>query len=72
MTCAQKIPPLTLDPGIFFLTCRAKFLVSIHPDGYINFVSRAYPGKISDDEITKESGFLDMLKGGMGVMADKG
>jgi len=38
----------------------------------IIFVSQLYVGLISDRELTKQSGFLDSLKRGKSVMADKG
>ena len=49
-----------------------KFLVGLHPLGFINFVSYGYPGKITDNMLTEVSGFLNMLQDGDGVMADKG
>ena len=49
-----------------------KVLVGVTPDGYISFVSSAYPGSISDAAITRESGILDMLDPSDGLMADKG
>jgi DDE superfamily endonuclease/Helix-turn-helix of DDE superfamily endonuclease len=49
-----------------------KYLISIAPQGIINFVSIGWGGKVSDKQITKESGFLDYLKPGDFVMADRG
>lgn len=49
-----------------------KVLFGVTPDGYISFVSRAYPGSKSDNSITLKSGILDMLSPGDEIMADKG
>ena len=45
------------------------------PDGAVNFVSNMYGGSISDREIVRDSGFLDLLPAagpGTSLMADKG
>ncbi|XP_062568027.1 uncharacterized protein LOC134233958 [Saccostrea cucullata] len=49
-----------------------KFLVGITPSGVISFVSVGWPGKISDRELTMNSGILDLLDENDSVMADKG
>ena len=49
-----------------------KALIGISPDGVITFVSSLYPGSISDKELTKQSGLLDLLQSGDSVTADKG
>ena len=49
-----------------------KGLVGISPDGVITFVSSLFPGSISDKELTKQSGILDLLEPGDSVMADRG
>ena len=49
-----------------------KALVGISPDGTVTFVSSLYPGCISDKELTRKSGILDLLEPGDSVMADKG
>ena len=36
------------------------------------FISLAYPGSISDKEITKQSGYLDMMEPYTELMNDKG
>ena len=48
-----------------------KGLVGITPSGVCSFVSDLYTGSISDKEIIIQSGFLDKLSKGDGVMADK-
>ena len=49
-----------------------KGLVGIAPSGAITFVSKLYPGSISDKAITRDSGILDLLEEGDQVMVDKG
>ena len=49
-----------------------KFLVSILPNGCINFVSPAWSGNVSDKFITANCGFLDNIQAGDVVMADRG
>lgn len=49
-----------------------KGLVGIAPHGALSFVSSLYTGSISDVEITKLCGLIDLLERGDSVMADKG
>ena len=49
-----------------------KALLSINPYGAFNFVSDLWSGNTSDIFITKHCGFLDNIKPGMDVMADRG
>ena len=49
-----------------------KVLCAITPDGYISLVSKAYPGSISDNSITRKSGILDLCEPGDSLLADKG
>jgi len=49
-----------------------KGLLGIAPHGAVVFVSSLYSGSISDVELTKSSGLLDLLEAGDSVMADKG
>ena len=51
-------------------TC--KYLVSIAPNGFINFVSKGYGGQASDKQIVEKSGFMNEIRAGEKVMADKG
>ena len=53
-------------------TSTLKGLVGITPTRYISFVSHLYCGNISDKKLTKESGVLDTLQPGDGLMADRG
>lgn len=49
-----------------------KVLVGISPAGAITFISDLYAGAISDKELTKQSGILQLLEIGDTVMADRG
>ena len=49
-----------------------KALIGISPGGAITFVSKLFPGSISDKELTRKSGLLDLLENGDSVMADRG
>jgi len=49
-----------------------KGLVGISPHGAVTFVSSLFSGSISDKEITRCSGILDLLEKEDVVMADKG
>ena len=49
-----------------------KGLVGITPYGAVSFVSSLYTGAISDKEITRCSGILDLLEDEDSIMADKG
>ncbi len=47
-------------------------LIGISPGGAITFVSKLFPGSISDKELTRKSELIDLLKPGDSVMADRG
>ncbi len=49
-----------------------KYLVYIAPCGLIMFISPVYGGRCSDKFITAYSGFLEYLRPGDDVMADRG
>ena len=46
-------------------------LIGISPSGAVTFVSKLYPGSISDKELARQSGLLDLLECGDSVMADR-
>jgi DDE superfamily endonuclease/Helix-turn-helix of DDE superfamily endonuclease len=49
-----------------------KFLIAVAPISSITFISSAYPGRHSDTQITRISGFLEKLDEYDHLMADKG
>lgn len=49
-----------------------KILIGISPTGTVTFVSDAYGGATSDRQMVEKSGFLDLLKSGDVILADRG
>ncbi|XP_069129552.1 uncharacterized protein [Argopecten irradians] len=49
-----------------------KSLVGISPDGHVTFISDLWCGSISDKQITKETGLVELCEPGDAIMADKG
>lgn len=49
-----------------------KYLVSITPDCFCNYVSRGYGGRNTDTGITNDCGILDEFESGSSVLADRG
>ena len=49
-----------------------KVIVGVAPNGVITYVSKLYPGSISDKAIVQQSGLLNHLTAGDLVLADKG
>lgn len=49
-----------------------KFLVGITPYGAISFLSKCWGGRVSDKELTQQSGFYNKLDYGDLVLADRG
>ena len=49
-----------------------KFLVGIAPNGMISFLSKAWGGRASDQLITRESGFLNLVEPSDLIVADRG
>lgn len=53
-------------------THTVKFLIAVHPDGTIAYISNGFTGRCSDREITLQSGFLDLVEENDIILADKG
>ena len=49
-----------------------KGLIGVSPTGVVTFISDLYTGSVTDKELTRLCGLLDMLEPGDSVMADKG
>ena len=49
-----------------------KVIVRVAPNAVITYVSKLYPGSISDKEIVKQSGLMNHMASGDLILADKG
>ena len=47
-------------------------MIGISPAGAVTFLSHGWGGRISDKQLTIESGFLDLLTFGDSILADRG
>ncbi|VDH96994.1 Hypothetical predicted protein [Mytilus galloprovincialis] len=66
---------IRLKVGLFVRDLAERFEVSqmgVSPTGNVTFVSEFWGGRVSDKEITKQSGLLDLFQPGDNVMADRG
>ncbi|WAR06440.1 hypothetical protein MAR_021809 [Mya arenaria] len=48
-----------------------KFIVGISPNGTLTYISGLSGGRVSDKEITKKCGLLDLMESGDNIMADR-
>ncbi|XP_014661474.1 PREDICTED: uncharacterized protein LOC106804700 isoform X2 [Priapulus caudatus] len=49
-----------------------KYLISMAPQGYVNFISKGWGGRTSDRQLTERCGYLPNLVPGDTVLADRG
>lgn len=49
-----------------------KYLISVTPDGFCNYISRGYGGRCSDTGLTNDCGLLNHLARDSTVLADRG
>ena len=50
----------------------SKYLIGVTPAGAISFLSLGWGGRVSDKQITKESGFFNKVSMGDCILADRG
>ncbi|KAJ8671937.1 hypothetical protein QAD02_003196 [Eretmocerus hayati] len=49
-----------------------KFMTGVTPGGNVSYISKPYGGRYSDSAIFEQSGLVELLEAGDGVMVDKG
>ena len=52
--------------------CTVKYLLSICPIGYFNYVSKGWGGRVADMYLTLNCGFMDIIQHGEIILADRG
>lgn len=68
-----SIPVVQANTWSSYKKCyTVKYLVSSTPTGFINFISEAYGGCISDKNIVEQIKYLDVLPNNCAVMPNKG
>ena len=48
-----------------------KLLVGVTPNGQVSFLSDLWGGRVSDKQITRERGMLDLIESGDNIMFDR-
>lgn len=54
------------------ITTQSNFFIGITPQGCVSFISKAWGGRTSDKYITEHCGFLDNIRPGDVILADRG
>ncbi len=72
ITCPNTVEARNLTYSHYKANFTAKFLVAIAPSGFITFISKAYGGRMTDTNLTNDSGLLDLLEPQDVILADKG
>ena len=69
--CPGKVDCAVLCYSNYKSSHTLKFLIGISPNGQITFISKCYGGRVTDCQLTQESGILDLLEGNDEMMADR-
>ena len=71
-----EAPKLLSDQKLTYSTYRGmhsfKVLIGVAPNAAITYVSKLFPGSVSDKAVVQQSGLLDIFKPGDLILADKG
>ena len=68
----SSLPNTSLSYSDYRFHMTFKGLIGISPTGMTTFVSNLWGGSISDKQLTKNCGILDLFEVGDAIMADKG
>ena len=69
--CPGKVDRAVLCYSNYKSSHTLKFLIGIAPNGQITFLSKCYGGRITDCQLTQESGIINMVEDDDEIMADK-
>ena len=69
--CPKKVDRAVLCYSSYKSSHTLKFLIGIAPNGQITFISKCYGGRVTDCQLTQESGIVLLLEKDDEIMADK-
>jgi len=69
--CPGKVDRAVLCYSNYKSSHTLKFLIGVSPNGQITFISKCYGGRITDCQLTQESGVVDLLENDDEMMCDR-